>query len=210
MKNKKGTIWIGTGLLLIAAAFLLTGYNRYEEYRASRSVSHTLHQLEAACTNETEAGDSSDEDASPNAEIIPDYIVNPEMQMPVQNIDGQDYIGILTIPAYELELPIINEWNYPNLKAAPCRYTGSVYTKDIIIAGHNYRSHFAKLEKLDVGEQIVFTDMEGNVFTYAVTEREILNATEVEAMQEGDWDMTLFTCTVDGAYRVTIRCELVY
>lgn len=208
MRNKKGIIWIGTGLLLIAAAFLLTGYNRYEEYRASETVNHTLQQLEAVCTKETEYSD--DEGTLVEAERIPDYILNPDMQMPAQKIAGQDYIGILKIPALELELPIISTWSYPNLKEAPCRYTGSVYTNDIVIAGHNYRSHFAKLEELDVGEQVVFTDMEGNVFTYAITEREILNAMEVEAMQEGDWDMSLFTCTMDGTYRVTIRCELVY
>lgn len=208
MRNKKGIIWIGTGLLLIAAAFLLTGYNRYEEYRASETVNHTLQQLEAVCTKETEYSD--DEGTLVEAERIPDYILNPDMQMPAQKIAGQDYIGILKIPALELELPIISTWSYPNLKEAPCRYTGSMYTNDIVIAGHNYRSHFAKLEELDVGEQVVFTDMEGNVFTYAITEREILNAMEVEAMQEGDWDMSLFTCTMDGTYRVTIRCELVY
>lgn len=208
MRNKKGIIWIGTGLLLIAAAFLLTGYNRYEEYKASETVNHTLQQLEAVCTKETEYSD--DEGTLVEAERIPDYILNPDMQMPAQKIAGQDYIGILKIPALELELPIISTWSYPNLKEAPCRYTGSVYTNDIVIAGHNYRSHFAKLEELDVGEQVVFTDMEGNVFTYAITEREILNAMEVEAMQEGDWDMSLFTCTMDGTYRVTIRCEWVY
>lgn len=208
MRNKKGIIWIGTGLLLIAAAFLLTGYNRYEEYRASETVNHTLQQLEAVCTKETEYSD--DEGTLVEAERIPDYLLNPDMQMPAQKIAGQDYIGILEIPALELELPIISTWSYPNLKEAPCRYTGSVYTNDIVIAGHNYRSHFAKLEELDVGEKVVFTDMEGNVFTYAITEREILNAMEVEAMQEGDWDMSLFTCTMDGTYRVTVRCELVY
>ena len=130
MRNKKGIIWIGTGLLLIAAAFLLTGYNRYEEYRASETVNHTLQQLEAVCTKETEYSD--DEGTLVEAERIPDYLLNPDMQMPAQKIAGQDYIGILEIPALELELPIISTWSYLNLKEAPCRYTGSVYTNDIV------------------------------------------------------------------------------
>jgi sortase A len=36
---------------------------------------------------------------------------------------------------------------------------------------------------------------------------EILRPTAVEEMISGDWDLTLFTCTIGGATRVTIRCE---
>ena len=31
----------------------------------------------------------------------PDYILNPEMEMPVKEIDGIDYIGTLKIPSFE-------------------------------------------------------------------------------------------------------------
>lgn len=32
---------------------------------------------------------------------------------------------------------------------------------------------------------------------------------EIEAIWEGEWDLTLFTCTVGGKNRVVIRCALV-
>jgi sortase A len=37
---------------------------------------------------------------------------------------------------------------------------------------------------------------------------EILSPFAVEEMTSGDWDMTLFTCTVGGQSRVTVRCVL--
>ena len=108
----------------------------------------------------------------------------------------------------ELELPVISEWNYPNLKIAPCRYGGSAYLNNLIICGHNYRSHFGNLKHLTVGDLAFFTDTDGNVFTYKMVGQETLSKTSAEAMESGEWDLTLFTCTVGGKNRVTIRFRL--
>ena len=139
--------------------------------------------------------------------VIPDYVLSPNMEMPAETINGIDFIGVLRIPA--LELPIISEWNYPNLKSAPCRYSGSAYLNNLIICAHNYRSHFGKLKNLCEGDIATFTDMDGNVFTYKMVERETLLPKSIDAMESGDWNLTLFTCTVGGQSRVTIRFELV-
>lgn len=52
------------------------------------------------------------------------------------------------------------------------------------------------------------TDVEGNRFFYQVDSVEILKKTEVEQMEAGDWDLTLFTCTYGGQTRFTLRCVL--
>ena len=140
--------------------------------------------------------------------VIPDYVLAPNMEMPVENINGIDFIGILRIPALELELPVVSQWSYPNLKTAPCRYSGSAYLNNLIICGHNYTSHFGNLKNLNEGDLATFTDMDGNVFTYKMVERETLLPTSIDAMESGEWDLTLFTCTVGGQSRVTIRFEL--
>jgi len=230
MKNKKGLFTIMIGLMLMASALFLTGYNLYEEHRASQSVTRAVYQLEeflAFTSGQKSSAERPGEgvsvakgwengtdlqlneaDASAQKEI-PDYILNPKMDMPVMQVEDRDYIGILEIPTYELELPVISMWSYSALKESPCRYSGSAYTNNMVIAGHNYRSHFNCLSDLEVGEQVVFTDMDGNVFVYEILNREILHETDVEGMQEGDWDLTLFTCTSDGIYRVIVRCLLI-
>lgn len=43
---------------------------------------------------------------------------------------------------------------------------------------------------------------------YEVAEIEILSPDAVEEMTEDDGDLTLFTCTLGGGSRVTVRCVL--
>lgn len=189
------------GLLLLAAALFLTSYNLYDDYRAFLSSIHAAEQLRK--------GIDSDDFGNPDGDgesEIPDYILNPDMDMPVKNIDGQDYIGILSIPSLNLELPVISEWSNSRLKIAPCRYGGSAYSGNLIIAAHNYRSHFGSLRNLEEGSDVIFTDVDGNIFTYTVMVREILKSTDVQEMESGGWDLTLFTCTAGGQNRVTVRC----
>ena len=205
---------ITIGLLLIAAALFLVSYNLYDELRAEQSARQAVTQLDAylpaEAAPEAPSDSAGDQESlvSDERTVIPDYVLSPNMEMPVETINGIDFIGVLRIPALELELPIISEWNYPNLKTAPCRYSGSAYLNNLIICGHNYTSHFGTLKNLWEGDIATFTDMDGNVFTYKMVERETLNPTDIEGMESGNWDLTLFTCTVGGQSRVTIRFEL--
>ena len=192
MKHKgKGLIF--TGLLLIAAALFLTGYNLFDQMRAQRSAAQAAAQL-AERLPQTRQTD------------VPDYLLTPEMEMPVETIDGVDYVGVLRIPALALELPVINQWSYPLLKIAPCRYSGSAYQNNLVLCAHNYASHFGNLKNLHIGDAVTFTDMDGTLFTYQVAELETLPPQATEEMENGDWDLTLFTCTVGGQSRVTVRC----
>ena len=191
MVRKEGNLWMLLGLLLLAAALCLTGYNLWEAYQAEKSARQGLSQMDAQL---------------PELSALPAYLVAPEMEMPILTIDGHDYIGYLYIPGLDLSLPVMSQWSYPNLKLAPCRYSGSAYLDNLIIAGHNYKKQFGVLKNLQLGDKIVFTDMDRNSFTYAVSEILVLEPTAVEELQAGDWDLTLFTCTPGGQSRVTVRC----
>ncbi len=194
MKAKRGTVWINAGLLLIAAALFLSAYNEWESHEARDSARQVIAQL---CDElPTEAGEPT---------TLPDV----RQEMPVKTINGRDYIGVLSIPSLELELPVISQWDYPALKVAPCRYSGSLYQDNLIICAHNYASHFGKLKELQPGDIVLFTDMDEHVVTFQMVERETLNPMDAEGMEAGDWDLTLFTCTIDGQTRVTIRLERV-
>lgn len=199
----RGRACVAAGVLLIAAALCMTGYNLWDDARAAAAVSDSYGQLEALIPT----GDAVWQGAAGTGEACyPDYMLNPGMEMPTREIDGHDYIGTLEIPVLELSLPVLSEWSYPNLKIAPCRYTGSAYQDDLIIAAHNYTRHFGSLKNISIGDEVLFTDLDGNVFSYTVSELEQLASTAVEEMQEGDWTLTLFTCTLGGQYRVAVRC----
>lgn len=144
----------------------------------------------------------------PEAEVreIPDYLLNPNMEMPTKVTGGNSYIGTLEIPKLSLKLPIMSKWDYDKLKIAPCRYCGSAYLDNMVLCAHNYSRHFGRLKNLPIGSLIIFTDVDGNVFKYETVQLETLKPSAVMDMRTGDWDLTLFTCTIGGATRVTTRC----
>lgn len=198
MGSKRGILFMAGGLALLLAALCLTGYNLWDERRAGDTAEKAARALEAE-TPVLEELDLPEE-------MVPDYVLNPWMPMPVVEIDGHEYVGTVDVPAIGISLPVMSEWSYPNLKLSPCRYWGSVYLNSMIIAAHNYERHFGGLKNLEIGDAVSFTDADGNVFHYTVTGMEQINPTDPITMFEGEWDLTLFTCTLGGQYRVTVRC----
>lgn len=208
MGNLKSKAMIRGGLLCLAAALCLVGYNLWDARRASESAAEILRRLEARAQTPL----SPDDDAPTRSPLpepeVPADPIDPDMEMPTIELDGNAYIGTLEIPPLGLSLPVMSDWSSAKLKTAPCRYTGSAYADDLIVAAHNYPAHFGRLPELNVGDELYFTDTADHTFAYTVTEIEELAATALEEMESGDWDLTLFTCTVDGKARVAVRCEL--
>ena len=209
--SKKKKNWIGkiftiTGLLLFAAALALSVYNLWDGYRAEQSREKLLEEYRDKNQNISDEGEQAEESDGQ----IPDYQLNPEMEMPevrLEELDGAACIGVLEIPEIDLKLPVLSEWSYPLLKKAPCRYSGSAYLDNLVIAAHNYRTHFGKLKELEVGTEVIFTDAAENRFEYKVAAVQALTPQSVEDMTSGEWALSLFTCTLDGKNRVTVRCD---
>ena len=208
MKTDPGRIWINTGLLLLAAALFLWAYNGQESRRAGDSAQQVITELTQSLTQQppAEAGAEAEQEEAP-AVKLPEYLLDAQREMPEKTVNGLAYIGVLSIPSLNLELPVLSQWSYPNLKVAPCRYSGSLYQNDLIICAHNYASHFGRLKTLQPGDTLLFTDMDDQVVTFQMVERETLEPDDEEAMTTGQWDLTLFTCTPGGQTRVTVRFQ---
>ena len=195
MKNKIrknfGLACIVFGIALVASAAALISYNVYVDNKAAKGIDEIINQISIDVVQEAQ----------------PDYILNPNMEMPIISVNGVDYVGKISIPELGLELPVISDCTYPNLKIAPCRYSGSAYLNNMVIAGHNYSSFFGTLKNISTGNKIVFTDIDGNVFMYEVDDMQVLLPTDIENMVVSDWDLTLFTCTVGGRTRFAVRCD---
>lgn len=206
-KNRIGNILKGAGLILVTAAVLLLVYNLWDGHRARESEEAILAEYLQENKKASESPDASDKEDKQN---IPDYLLNPDMDMPeytLKSLGDVACIGILEIPALDLELPVISSWSYSSLRLAPCRYSGSAYKGDLVIVAHNYQSHFGGLRTLPEGSEVFFTDAVGNRFSYYVAVTEALTPWSVDDMTSGEWPLTLFTCTLDSQNRVTVRCE---
>lgn len=186
---------LGTALVLAALSLFL--WNWQEDRQAGESAENILPKIIGEIHQPDVAGGTEE----------PSWPDPYDATMTEVEIDGYTYVGYLSIPAIELELPVMSEWDYTRLKIAPCRYTGSTKTGDLVIAGHNYTRHFGQMSKLSEGDQVIFTDMDGEIWVYEVAAVEVLAPTAVEDMTASGYDLTLFTCTYSGASRVTVRCD---
>lgn len=190
---------MASGAIVIGVALVMVILNIFSEKKAEQSfaVAEKLSELEVSMLSEKTTVKNE----------IPDYILNPQKELPIREIDGEKYIGRLSLHTLDLSLPVISELDSEKLEIAPCRYKGSPYSDDFIIGAHSYASFFGYIDELSYGDKITFTDAEGNRFEYEVIGLEYLEDTDVELMQSGEWDLTLFTCTYDTQDRITVRAK---
>ena len=194
--NNTSKVFIVLGSILLLISLSMTIYNKYEDIEAGIDSKKALSLIKDELEESNQINNS-----------IHTLVSNEVKEMKTTKINGYDYLGTITIPAINLELPIMSEYDYNKLKKAPCRYYGSIYTNDLIICGHSYKTHFRNLNKLKQKDLIAFTDVDGNNYFYEVLEIEILKPTEVSEMINNDFDLTLYTCTSDSKNRVTVRCN---
>ena len=201
MNRKIGNTLILLGLLLLLGAGGLTAYNIWDGIRAERASQHIIQEMDIG-QDLVEALDREPED-------------DPEM--PVIEVEGYYYIGILEIPSLQLTLPVMDRWDYTRLKISPCVYSGSYKTDDLVICAHNYARHFSPVKRIDIGADVYLITVDCRVYHYQVTNRETLQPGAVENMIENtnnttdgtvtnEWDLTLFTCNTGGQTRCAVRC----
>lgn len=207
MRNKFGTLFMVMGAALIVAALSLFIYNEREAAEAEQASVELLPQVVSEIERIREEAPQEVTEEVPNTPV---ELLDPsDLVMTEVEIGGYPYIGYLSIPELELELPIMSEWSYSRLRVSPCRYTGTVRGEDLVLLAHNYANHFGRLSELSEGDSVVFTDMDGEIYAYEVVGMDILDPTAVEEMTAGDYDLTLFTCTYGGKSRVTVYCDRV-
>lgn len=180
--NKKSLVLIISGILLIIIALILVIYNNYVDNRAGTKSQEILNIIESSI------------DSDENDTIM---------------IDGNIYFGIIEIPAINIKLPIMKEWNYEKLKISPCIYYGSIETNNLVICAHSYKSLFRYIRNLNQGDIVIITDINGNKYLYEVEETETLSPTAIKDMIESEFDLTLYTCTNDNQNRITVRLNMV-
>ena len=201
-------IILGLSCLLCALGFL--AYNRWEATNAGRMSQSFLAEVQnSIAQGQGEAPTATQ--APPVAEGDPKPTETPgeeeALQMPTVKVNGYDSIGILSIPVLELELPVLTDWSYAKLKIAPCLYYGNCYEPNFVLAAHNYTAHFGKLSKLHPGDMVLFTDALGTVYAYEVVLLETLPKEATETMLTAGFDLSLYTCTLGGGSRITVRCN---
>lgn len=231
--KKIGIVLLTAGAVLVIAALLLFYHNRAEDRRAGESAEETLRLVEAAMaeretngeTGTTPAPGAAEPNATATAANAPGTSASPgaaaagtetgsgglpappALDMPTVRSGAYDYIGYLDFPGYDLTMPVAATWSFPALEISPCRHAGSVYNDNLVVAGHNYNTHFGVLFELQLGDIVTFTDVDGNAFTYTVRELTSVSPDDSDAVMNRGYALTLYTCNWDTTERVTVFCE---
>ena len=153
-----------------------------------------------------------------NKEIISEiYFIIPEvsagtvddrvdMDMPSLEIDGEDFVAIIGVPKFGVELPVYGEWDKSKVSRFPCRYTGSIYDKSLIIGGSDAKGQLDFSKTVSIGDSVFVTDMTGKRYSYTVTWVQSTDDVSSDALMGMEADLLLFTKNSSSLDYTVITC----
>ena len=167
----------------------------------------------------------------PNGSILPPQEDNNEDNSLFEGVEGNNnttnsdpqanapkYNGYLTtgtieIPKTNLKCPVLSQSEYSAkaLETSVVVLYGPGLNKvgNTTIAGHNYRNgtFFSNNKKLNVGDKIYITDLDGKRLKYTIYDKYEVSDTESDYMTrdtQGAIEISLSTCTDDSKARLII------
>lgn len=160
---------------------------------------------------------TSEQKAKEYINVIRELIPEPQGAVPeersdnsmsVLSIDGADFVGIIEMPRYESALPVGADWG--NLTKYPRRFDGSIYNGTLQIGATTQKGQYDFYRDISVGDSVFFTDMEGNRFSYTVTDIRYEKNADQSTLQCKDTSLTLFVKNVYAFEYVIIYCDVVH
>ncbi len=204
MRKRGSFVLLLLGAALLCAALLLAAKNRREETSAGEAAAALLAQAEQTIAQHT-APPAAVPTPAPSSAVEETLSPSPSAS-PSAAPEGPAFLGVLSVPAVSLTVPVLAEWSYYHLTLAPCRDCGSIETGDLVIAAHNYDTHFGRLSRIAPGDSVYFTDMAGSTTEYAAASVEQRDPSDAEGVRESGYPLVLYTCSWDCTARVTVFC----
>lgn len=211
-----------TALLIIAIIAILAiigyfGYSIYNKYYLNAGAKDAVDAFEQTVGNQNTVT------TPPTNELVQNVVIggvsegDSMYQNQTQNNTttttyyGYNVIGTISIPAIDIEYPILEKVTTKSIKVAVAYLSGVGINQvgNTVIQGHNYRNglFFSNLSKLSVGDKIYITDTTGTQITYEVYRNFEAKATDTSFYNrdtEGKREITLSTCTNDNTVRTII------
>ena len=125
--------------------------------------------------------------------------------MSVLPVEGKNFLGVLEMPRYGSSLPVCADWG--EVSQYPCRLSGSVYDRTIQIGGTSQKGQYDFYREISVGDAVFLTDMEGNRFSYQVTDIRYAQHTNQETLHQQEAALTLFIKNIYSFDYILIFCN---
>ena len=128
--------------------------------------------------------------------------------MSVLPIDGTNLVGIVEIPRYESTLPVCADWG--KTSKYPCRFSGSIYDSTMQIGATTQKGQYDFYRELSVGDTVIYTDVEGNRYTFAITSLRYEKHADQAALQHEEVPLTLFIKNIYSFEYLIVFCDVFY
>lgn len=131
-------------------------------------------------------------------------------EMPVLQIDGSDFVCLLDVPTQGITLPVLSQWDTGKLPSHPCRFWGSIYDGTMILGGSSGEGQFDFCSRLELGDKIQITDMQGGVFLCRVDRIDRSNSADFDKLSDLAYPLTLFVREEYDNRYIIVRCQWAY
>lgn len=127
---------------------------------------------------------------------------------------GYNVIGLIEIPAIDLEYPILDRTTKITMATSISRFSGGEVNEygNISLAGHNNYSGtmFGKNKKLKLKDKVLLTDLAGNTIEYEIYDIFVTNPDDTSILESKDKairEVTLITCKNGRSERLIIKAR---
>ena len=197
--------------IVIIAILGLLGYLAYDYYQ-NYVISTDANDFVDDFQGEVADGEANDNNTNTSTE-------DPFNQIESTNTTGgtsKTYkgfgvLGTIEIPSINLKYPVLDKVTPKSIETAVAFLYGTGLNQpgNSVIIGHNYRNglFFSNLKKVNVGEKIYITDLEGNRVEYTIYNKFEAAENDTSFYQRdtgGKPEITLSTCKDDSSARIII------
>ena len=125
--------------------------------------------------------------------------------MSALSVDGTDFVGIIEMPRYGSVLPVCADWG--NTSKYPCRFSGSIYDSTMKIGATTQKGQYDFYRELSVGDEVFYTDMEGNRYSYEVKGLRYEKHADQSALHREESSLVLFIKNVYSFEYLIVFCD---
>lgn len=220
-ENKYGkilTVLLIVVIVAIIGLLIYLGYDYYEKYFITKDTAEFVDSFGSENTNTTnqvnkDNGTNSniDENALDGIQSSDNSGSSTSNTNKKKTYKGFNVVGTIEIPKTNLKYPILEKVTKSSIETAVAVMYGPGPNQvgNTTIMGHNYRNglFFSNNKKLEVGDKIYITDLDGKKLTYTIYNKYETTPEDAEYMTRntnGATEISLSTCTDDSKARLII------
>lgn len=190
MKKRPNLLFL-LGFILILASLALLLFSRFYAGHAKSGAENLTNQIESLLP--------------PRTPGVPEEYTNPDM--PVLQVEGQDFVALVDFPAYGVTLPVGSVWKAQTIYSYPCRFSGSVYSDTLVIGGMDQPGQFDFFTRMDQGDKICVTDMIGREFSFIVDRIDRSGSAEADRLDTDAYALEIFVRDAYSMDYIILRCS---